>query len=154
VAQIALRSGEKSDFPLILDAFWKSYSLSHHAKGVPAHWLRRLMLPLLDSWQIVCAVAADDPDEVLGFVVYRDTRTIAWVHVKERYRRRGVAAALLAFVGVRKGEVFTPFLATHLEDGASFPKIAHNLGYTVRFRPYLSMDRDENTATKQASQAA
>lgn len=49
-----------------------------------------------------CAVfqKPDEPTRAYGFAIVTGQQTVAWVHVKNEYRKNGVAKALLVFLGV------------------------------------------------------
>lgn len=134
MATISLRAATDADHPLILDSFWREYRRSRHAEGVPASWLRTLLDPLLRSWRSAVAVA---DGELLGWICWRDSHTVAWVQVKSTVRERGVALALLEHAGIGRGEIECPFLPTGTPAIRNFPKLAATKGYTLRFRPYL-----------------
>lgn len=136
-----MRPGEASDHAIILDSFWERYHLSPYAHGAPGAVLRALMKPLLASWKVTVACHPDIPDEVLGYVVWRDPRCVAWLHVKGKYRRRGVAKAILGHIGCVPCEISSPFVAAcPIDQGApQFTKLAESKGYIVRFRPMIAV---------------
>jgi GNAT superfamily N-acetyltransferase len=132
---------------LILDSFWREYQESPPAQGVPAAVLTRKLEVLMDApgWQTLVATPEEDAPTILGYIVCRDARTVAWVHVLRFWRGRGVARALLEQAGVSPGVVSCPFLPPHVA------KVAAASGWTCRFRPYLPDVELENAARRVAA---
>lgn len=132
-APIAIVPARAEHRALILDSFWREYRESPHAKGVPGAVLSRKMQALLESpsWRALVATPEDETSEVLGYLVFRDQRTAAWLHVIRGWRKRGVARALLAHAGVWPGVIACAFITPEVA------KLAATKGYTLRFRPYL-----------------
>lgn len=130
-----LRAPSAGDIPLILDSFWRSYGESPYAAGCSAGYLRELLTGLITrpDWHTVVLVDDELDDEILGWCVFRNHAEIGWLYVKELYRRRGCAAALLDHVGVRKD---APIRCAFLTPRAI--SMANAAGLTVRFRPYLA----------------
>lgn len=128
MSDIAIQDAAPAHYPLILDSFLHEYRESRAAKHTPPAVLLAKMRALLESptWRaLVCL----DPefDEVLGFLVYRDAGCAAWLQVKKKYRKRGVARAL---VNAAK-------LSTFCLDVAFMPDRRKAGWPQMRFRPYL-----------------
>lgn len=129
----AIRTATAADAPHILDSFARSYATSAFAAGLGPEALRALLKPLLARWQTLVAVAADDADHILGWLCYRDARTVAYVHVKRWFRGRGVARALAAAAGLELGRpLTTPFVHTRAEMRVR--------GLSTVFRPFLVVE--------------
>lgn len=111
----------------ILKTFCIEYSKIHHiSKNVAA----AKMSVLLDSWKTEIATVDGAPGEIMGFLVYRDRGMLAWLYVKQLYRRHGVAKTLLTHADVWPGAVDVAFFSPHAA------KLARDHGYTLRWRPY------------------
>jgi hypothetical protein len=128
VSDIAIQDATPAHHNLICDSFLHEYRTAMMAKQTPAAVLLAKMRALLESptWRtLVCL----DPefDEVLGFLVYRDAGTAAWLQVKKKYRKRGVARALVNAAG----------LSTFCLDVAFMPDRRKAGWPQMRFRPYL-----------------
>jgi GNAT superfamily N-acetyltransferase len=153
--QLEIRPGTDGDTALILDSFINTYHLAPQAGGASKATLASLIEPLIHSerWRVAVACIPDDPDTILGFIVY-DSRaidpsvaTVGWVQVKAPWRRKGVAKALLAHAGVQLDgtcrEVRTPFLVQRITSDRNAPVLTDLLrarGCTARFRPYLPLE--------------
>jgi GNAT superfamily N-acetyltransferase len=135
VSIVSIRPGGQSDQALLFDSFIRTYGNTPHARGTPSRILEESMLSLLasDRWRFDIACATDEPTEILGMFVYRTgvPQRAAWLHVKQIWRGKGVARALLNHAGFRAGEVECAFLDP---DSAKF---AATKGFRLRFRPYL-----------------
>lgn len=147
-APIAISRAAVAHRALILDSFWREYSRSPAARGVSAHILGAKMAALLDSpdWTALAATPTDDADTVIGYLIFRDVRTVGWVHVVRDWRDRGVARALFAQAGISPGVVACPFLPPEVAKDAS------GRGWVLRFRPYLP-DVELEAAAQRAAKA-
>lgn len=128
MSDIRIQDATAAHHPLILDSFLREYRETRAAAHTPPSVLLAKMQALLDSptWRaLVCL----DPefDEVLGFLVYRDAACAAWMQVKKKYRKRGVARALVNAAG----------LSTFCLDVAFMPDRRKAGWPQMRFRPYL-----------------
>lgn len=155
MATITIRPGIKADHPLVLDSFLHAYGRSCYGSGVPARVLLSKMEALLasPSWTLSVACLPEEPDEILGFVVWRpevvsdptpsadpftlrvfplrQAGAVAWLQVKELYRRRGIARALWEHAGPHGDEVLSPFA---VPDAVA---ALRRDGIRLRFRPYM-----------------
>ena len=132
-ATVTLRPYAPDDRHFVTDSFLRSFGRSAYAEGIEARVLIDLLEPLLISWDVTVAA---DGDEILGWICSKGTDHVAWLFVKPRYRRAKVARALLAYAGIGP-VVSTPFVPTKLFD-KPFMTAARDLGYQVRFRPFLA----------------
>jgi GNAT superfamily N-acetyltransferase len=143
MAKIVIRSSVAQDRPYLIDSFVRSYrSNSAYAQGVHGELLVGLVEPLLALWNV--AVAADiEDDTILGWICWRDAKTVAWIKVKEGVNGKGIARALLRHAGVQcPSEIACPFLPT----AHQFAREAERRGYTLRFRPYLALQAAREAA--------
>jgi GNAT superfamily N-acetyltransferase len=90
------------------------------------------------GWMFRVLCPEETPDEIMGLLVYRPpqkpgsvVQSIAWVYVKDIYRQRGVARALLQHARINRGEVHCPFVDPEVAKRAAMK------GWRLRFRPYL-----------------
>lgn len=128
MTDVRIQDAAPAHHALILDSFLHEYRGAMAAAHTPPAVLLTKMRALLTAptWRaLVCL----DPefDEILGFLVYRDTATAAWLQVKKKYRKRGVARAL---VNAAK-------LSTFCLDVAFMPDRRKAGWPQLRFRPYL-----------------
>lgn len=105
-----------------------------------------LLEPLLATYQTTVAVSTDDPSTIVGFIVYRDPNTVAFIYVRSQFRKfsalnpKGmIATALLKHAGIQKGEVFCALMVTKF-NGKNFAQFADERGYRVRFRPFSPLE--------------
>jgi GNAT superfamily N-acetyltransferase len=127
VTDIRIQDATPAHHALILDSFLHEYRRTMAAAHTPPAVLLAKMRALLSAPTWRTLVATPDGDEVLGFVVYRDTSTAAWLQVKRIYRKRGVARALVNAAG----------LSTFCLDVAFIPDRRKAGWPQLRFRPYL-----------------
>lgn len=132
-AELVIRAAVPGDAPHILDSFARSYATSAFAEGLSPETIRALLKPLLARWQTLVAAAPDDAEHILGWICFRDPRTVAYVHVKAWCRNKGVARALLRQAGVPKAPVVTPF-------AHSRANLLRAAGYPTTFRPFLVVE--------------
>lgn len=147
---LSIRVGEAGDIPYVLDSFVDTYSRAPHAHGASRELLASLMEPLLSSpdWRIAVATPYWDPTVIVGYIVYRPAPdlSIAWVHTRGPWRRRGVARLLLAHAGLglekaRGVELEVPFMVQRVSaKQPALVDIARKHHVTVRFRPYLPLE--------------
>lgn len=150
--QIPIRDGRPDDWPYILDSFVTFYSQAPHARGASRAVLASLMEPVLRAWRTRVAVDPDDDSTIVGFCIFeRRSPRIAWVQVRDAWRRKGVATALLSDSGSVREEVETPFMVQRIglirhssgrweSVGPKLVDIAKANGVTLRFRPYLTLE--------------
>lgn len=134
-----------------MDSFVTVYSQAPHARGASRAVLASLMEPVLRAWRTRVAV---DPDngQIVGFCIFeRRAPRIAWVQVRDVWRRKGVATALLSDSGSVRAEVETPFMVQRIglikhgdrrweSTGPKLVDLAQKNGVTLRFRPYLALE--------------
>jgi GNAT superfamily N-acetyltransferase len=136
-AEIAIRDGVRSDWPYVYQSFAEEYLRSPHGKPLGETKVRRCIGVLLQSpaWQLTVA-APKAGDEIYGWVLH-NAASIAWLHVKEIYRRNGFARALLNTLCVSSGTVDTPFVPMRTSVAPNFPQWAATKGYRIRHRPHI-----------------
>ncbi len=92
------------------------------------------MDPLLVYWSV--KVATDETGlMIIGWIVYRDDHTVAWMHVRQTFRGLGIGKQLLIAAGINPGSVDMAFMphGWTLKQNATSP-------FIPRFKPYLPMD--------------
>ena len=98
---VELRSVRKQDIPFILATWLRGlrfgnnwYKLIH--KHVYFTVYHAVIEQILEKPQTTVTIAClkDDPDVILGFVVYENAR-LHWVYVKQAWRKIGIAKSLV-----------------------------------------------------------
>lgn len=159
--RIAIRPAYPSDLIFVQQAIEGTLrDNSAFCKGVHPATLATLIDPILAAWEVLVATPVDDPDTVIGFLVYRDPQTVAFVYVRSQFRSKidpedgkrkggGIARALLAHAKIERGapggfvpEIACAFMITKMDGhrGQAFPALAEAKGYRLRFRPYLPLE--------------
>jgi GNAT superfamily N-acetyltransferase len=132
-AEIRIRKGTEREWVLAFDSFLEEYRSAPAAQGATRGVLAGLFGAYLMQWRYLVACEPDTPEEIMGFIVAPLTAgTVAWVQVKAQYRRKGVARALLAYVGAKPGKVLTPFLP-----GGALNAQLREKGYRLCHRPWM-----------------
>jgi hypothetical protein len=81
---------------------------------------------MLHRWKLLVACTADDPDTILGWLLYRDPHTVAHVLVHKLHRQWIKPEVLLHAAGISS------------ELALVFPNSRHHLaGYFPVFRPWI-----------------
>lgn len=118
---INIRPAIPSDIKFVADAMVQNLrENSVYCKGIHPATMAALVDPIVATYKILVAesVDADDP-QLLGFLVYQDSHTVAFVYVRNwarskydvRVDRRvggGVARALLAHAGIARAKFDEP----------------------------------------------
>ncbi len=139
-ALIAIRPFQPADRAFVLDSMRRTLVRnSAYATGLQPEVLNLVVEPVLASYQTLVATPEGDPDEILGYVITDGPSTVGFVYVKEALRQKGVANALLKAAGVRKGEIVCPLIVTKLTGVGNFPRFCEGKGFTLRFRPWMSL---------------
>lgn len=139
-ATIDIRRALPSDRPFVLDSMRRTLVRnSAYADGLHPGVIDLLIEPLLATFTTLVATPDGETDEILGYVVHDGPRTVGFLYVREAMRRKGVARALLDKAGVGSGEVVAPLMVSKLAGVGNFPRWAETKGYTVRFRPWMSL---------------
>jgi hypothetical protein len=173
MATISIRPAAQTDHRFIEDTMIATLrDNSAFCKGLHPATLSALVDPVLATYQILVATPADDSYTILGFLVYQDPETVAFVYVRSQFRSRdeggarkggGVARALLARAGIARGtgagripEISCAFMVTKLDGlrGQAFAAIAESKGYRLRFRPYLPLEATARVIYGDAGKAA
>lgn len=165
---VAIRPAVRTDIKFVVDTMVQNLKEnSVYCKGIHPATMAALVDPIVATYQILVATSAEDPDTILGFLVYRDANTVAFVYVRSWARSRfdeklgrraggGVARALLAHGGIARGgfgtnreaaEIACAFMVTKIDGmkGKAFPALAEEKGYRLRFRPYAGIDLTART---------
>jgi len=138
VSIFSIRQAGPDDIPLVTDSFWRDYKTSPYTTGTSGPQLTEMLCRLISSpgWHLVVAYVDPVVDEICGWLLYRSSTEVGWIHVKAPYRRRGCARTLLEHAGVRPPAT----LACAFSDPIVAQKIAAPRGLTLRFRPYMVAD--------------
>jgi hypothetical protein len=112
---------------------------SAYATGLQPEVINLILEPVLATYATLVATPHGDDDEILGYITHDGPSTIGFIYVKEAIRQKGIATALLASAGIKKGEVVAPLVVTKLPGSGNFPKLCEAHGYTVRFRPWMAL---------------
>ena len=128
---ICYRPYTSDDSHYVMDSFLHGFKGTPWAKGVVvSHLLSALMNH--QGWKITIAHEESVPDEILGWIAWRDSQTIGWICVKGPVQSRGIAHALLANIGCDVSrEICSAFVTQEAL------AIAKKKGLKLRFRPYL-----------------
>lgn len=133
---LTVRPSVDTDLPFVLDSFVLDYRGVPYVEGLTRSQVRNLMVSLLAVPGWSCSILCEDsePDEIIGYIVSKAADVIAWLHVKARYRKRGMAKRLLNAIGARPGPIRTP--------NPPAPKFARTVrarGWRIHHRPYLDI---------------
>ena len=126
-----LRPGEPADLPFVAATWLRHYRRrSPAAAAMPERTYtveqRALISTILGRASVVCAVDAEDPTLIMGYVVSSD-RAIHWLQVKAVFRHHGLARLLAAAVEA-------PLYWSHdTQDAAA---LWSALGLRLTFNPY------------------
>jgi len=108
--QVEVRKAVTSDYPLILSSWLKGcYHLCSAFKDMPKSLYYGVHEPclkaILATSDTMCVVDHQDPDHILGYIVYKDYgffTVIHWIYIKQQFRDFGMAKYLLACVEPKK----------------------------------------------------
>lgn len=119
---------------------------SAYYQGLHPATMSILLEPLLATYQTVVAVSTDDPSTIVGFIVYRDPSTVAFLYVRSQFRKfsalnpkGGIATVLLRHAKVEKGEISCALMVTKFNK-QNFARLADEKGYRCRFRPFQGLE--------------
>lgn len=142
---------------------------SAYCAGLHPATMSVLLDPILATYRCVVAVDENSPDTIVGFIVYQDAWTIAFIYVRSQFRRGsnanprgGIAKALLKHAGLdldahrewfaaekRRAEarderpelreVFCALLVTSMAK-QNFLRLAERIGLRLRFRPFAALE--------------
>lgn len=126
--EFELRPARPSDESFVFSSFLRSYRESDVASGIPNGRYFAVMKPLwqrvVDSFTVLVAHPAGQPDEIAGWIAYSGN-VIAWIYVKHTpWRRLGVARRLLDHAHWPRRCLFGSDRMLHL---------AHAKGYRVDY---------------------
>lgn len=162
MAKIVIRPAVPSDLVFVEQTMEGTLrDNSAFCKGIHPATLSALIGPVLATYKVLVAVLPDEPDTIHGFIVYRDSTTVAFIYVRSFWRSKidpetgkrgggGIARALLAHAKIARGapgsthypEIACAFMVTKLDNerGKAFAALAETKGYRLRFRPYIPME--------------
>lgn len=109
---------------------------SDFCAGIHPETMSVILQPILSTYEIIVAAASEDPSAIVGFIVYRDPRTVAFLYVRSQFRKMGVGRALIDKAGIELGEIWCPLMVTR----QNFQRFAASKGYRARFRPYMPLE--------------
>ncbi len=136
-AEINIRPVTEDDIPFLVVTFGESFPrASAYAEGVSKEKLADFLASALLQWPAYVAVTPDDADTILGWIIGTDA-VCAYVFVRPELRRKGLATALAAHLGLKPGTptpggaptVITPFAPTRLQ--------WLNRRWLIHFRPWM-----------------
>lgn len=132
--EILLRQLTADDIPFLYDSWLNSYRDSpFFSKKIRSSiffkFHRKIVSKLLEKSQVIIAAAKEDPDIIIAYIVFDETKRILhYVYVKEPFRHLGIASKLLDIAALHKME-----LATHFTiKGEKIAKKLH-----LRYCPYF-----------------
>lgn len=164
MGQIEIRAAVPSDLEFVrLTMAATLRDNSAFCKGVHPATMASLIEPVLAVYQVAVATTVDDRDTVVGFIVYRDESTVAFLYVRSQFRSKrdpqnprrriggGIGRALLAHAQIARAalgsdyvpEIACAFMVTKIDGeirGQAFGALAESKGYRLRFRPYLPLE--------------
>lgn len=101
MSRVALRGAEESDFPFIYSTWLKGLRFGNDVFGLIEqesyfkHYHRAIEVILArPDTHIQVACLTEDPNTILGYSVLGDEDTVHYVHVKQAFRRFGIAKEL------------------------------------------------------------
>lgn len=110
---ITIRSPHQADAAFVISS-WLSSHQEHWKPFVTAPTFNRSYRPFvekcLSTSTILIAALEDEPDTILGYIVFKDN-VIHYIYVKYPLRRQGLARKLITEAEDRSGVSFTK--ATH-----------------------------------------
>lgn len=129
---ISFRDATQFDMPYVLDTFMHTFQGTPWSKGVVVSGL----LPALlghPGWRVTVAYVDDVPDQIVGWVAWRDPQTIGWVFSRRLHPgHQGMMGKLLEYIGCDlTKEINAAFVTPSAMDAARSRHIK------LRFRPYL-----------------
>lgn len=126
MASISIRPMEAGDRTFIIDSGHRSIRKHPIAADMEPGFYGIVLGALLDKWTTIVAVDPDEPAVVLGWLVYRESKTVGWAFTKPWWRGRGVQRALFEHAGIGR------------EFDLLFPTRTKPKRWRIRFRPYLT----------------
>ena len=132
---ITIRKANTSDEAFILDSFVEEFRASVYCDEVPRTLIRGLLLEKIysPSWNVTILCDDETEDEIIAYVVWKDSQHIAWVHVKGIYRRQGFAKQILREINADKGRIKTPFIPS-----PEFSRGVRKAGWNLLHRPWMT----------------
>lgn len=136
---VKIRDAEEKDFPFIFNSWLRSYKTYQDVKSVPDEMYYKGQHKVIEDTLLVSNISiayhVDDPDHILGYIVYEyeepTTSIIHWVFVKKPFREHGIARKLWS----------------HATDGTGMVIHTHNSYQSIKikdkikshYNPYLKI---------------
>lgn len=106
---------------------------------------REVIGTLLETANVLVACQPEEPDSILGYIVYEfvaDILVVHWMHVKDPWRNQTLAKTILQSIYPEVGTY--PIVCTH--NFKSYTKMRHN--YKLTYDPYFITTRMSDHASK------
>lgn len=131
---IQFRDATADDMPYIYDSFRLGAKDSPWLNGQSAGVVLGALI-VKPEWKITIAHFEGVPEEIIGWLLWREGalgQTVAWLCVKGPAQGKGIAHALLSYIGCDlTKEIFTVFTTSKANAKA------HERGIKLRLRPYM-----------------
>ncbi len=105
--KVTIRLGTISDRPFVLASWLRGYRYGSSYGRAQRNWLffpthHAVADEILDrgATHLLVAHVPNDPSVIVGFLVHEGQTVLHWVHVKENFRRYGIARALIEAAGL------------------------------------------------------
>jgi len=130
---LVTRAAVADDLPFVFNSFTLEYARSIFAEGMSRVAVRQLIVNyVLDyRWKVRILIDDETPDEIIGYVIFKDETHVAWLYVKGIYRRKGLASRLLHDICVAKGPIKATFIPS-----PDFSRKARSKGWNLLHRPW------------------
>jgi GNAT superfamily N-acetyltransferase len=142
---VSIRSAAIDDRPYLLNTMRETLARnSAHCQGLYPEVMNQLLEPVLATFSAAVVTPANDPNTILGFIVWR-AGVVAFLYVRERLRRKGFATQLLKHADIRAGAVDVVFMVTKVPgagvDGGpgKLPAMARAAGYDLHYKPHIPL---------------
>lgn len=88
-ASVTIRPAVRTDVKFVVDTMVQNLKEnSVYCKGIHPATMAALVDPIVATYKILVATPADDADTLLGFLVYQDAETVAFVYVRSQFRSK------------------------------------------------------------------
>jgi GNAT superfamily N-acetyltransferase len=134
---VIFRKVQESDHNMIRASFVETAKKSGQTNGVTPKFLSDMASAALGKCHAAILCDEDTPDEIIGWVIWIDQKTVFWLAVKPRYQKQGFGAMLLAHAQVATGfEAPTVHVPLIVCNAAAW---AGRKGIRLSTRPYMVM---------------
>lgn len=141
MATIAIRPYQPNDHAFVMSTMRTTLTTkSAFMQGLHPAVVDTLLEPIVTLFTTSVATTTGDSNTILGYLLYSLPNTVGFVFVREQLRDKHIATKLLEHAGIAKGEIISPFMVTNQFGGMNFPKFVGSKGYTVRHRPYITLN--------------